>query len=88
MLFRRRVLQQSDLMPSPLKLAPGEGLPADPVGIYVVGDVVRLNSGPLRMTVRRVAQQEITCRWHDETDDLLEDSFSIAELTIVRKSDQ
>lgn len=48
------------------------------------GDVVRLNSGPVRMTVREASPGKIVCLWHDREDQLVEAEFKGAELTLVR----
>lgn len=52
---------------------------------FGVGDIVRLNSDRLHMTVGSFAGARVACRWHDEADDLLSDDFDPRELTLVRK---
>lgn len=51
-----------------------------------IGDIVRLNSSPLKMTVKAVKDGRIIARWIDQTDDLLEDEFDRRELILVRKA--
>jgi uncharacterized protein YodC (DUF2158 family) len=48
------------------------------------GDIVRLNSDAVRMTVRRVDGDKIVCRWHDDELDLLEEDFARSELVFVK----
>jgi uncharacterized protein YodC (DUF2158 family) len=56
-----------------------------PEAPFGVGDVVRLNSDTVRMTVGSFVGVRVVCRWHDEADDLLSDDFDPRELTLVRK---
>jgi uncharacterized protein YodC (DUF2158 family) len=58
---------------------------ADPEAPFGIGDVVRLNSDIVRMTVKSVVGVHVGCRWHDAEDDLLDDDFDPRELTLVRK---
>jgi uncharacterized protein YodC (DUF2158 family) len=53
-----------------------------------VGDVVRLTSDTVNMTVRSIDGDKIVCRWHDEADDLLSEDFARAELIFVRSPDR
>jgi len=53
-----------------------------------VGDVVRLNSDALRMTVRSVDGDKVTCRWHDAEDDLLSEDFDARELTLIKRAER
>jgi uncharacterized protein YodC (DUF2158 family) len=64
---------------------PSHAAVADPAAPLGVGDVVRLNSDAVRMTVQRVADGKIVCRWHDDAAVLFEDDFDPRELTLVRK---
>ena len=48
------------------------------------GDVVRLNSDRVALTVRSIDGGKIVCRWHDESDDLLSEDFDRCELAFVR----
>jgi uncharacterized protein YodC (DUF2158 family) len=52
---------------------------------FAVGDVVRLNSGALRMTVAELKDGRVVVNWHDQDDACLEDDFAPAMLTIVKK---
>jgi len=58
---------------------------ADPEAPFAIGDIVRLNSDRVHMTVHTVDGAKLVCRWHDDADDLLSDEFHPRELTIVRK---
>ena len=57
---------------------------ANPDAPLAIGDVVRMNSDTVRMTVRRADGDKIVCRWHDGADVLFEDEFDARELTLVR----
>jgi uncharacterized protein YodC (DUF2158 family) len=48
------------------------------------GDVVRLNSDAVRMTVRRVDGDKVVCLWHDAEDDLLSEDFERRELVFIK----
>jgi uncharacterized protein YodC (DUF2158 family) len=50
------------------------------------GDIVRLNSDRVHMTVRAVDGDKVTCRWHDDALDLLSDEFAPRELVLIRKA--
>lgn len=58
---------------------------ADPDAPFGVGDIVRLNSDRVHMTVSVLAGARFVCRWHDQADDLLREEFELRELTLVRK---
>lgn len=66
-------------------LTPSADANADPDAPFAIGDVARMNSDTVRMTVRRVDGDKVVCRWHDEADVLFEDDFDPRELTLVRK---
>lgn len=53
--------------------------------VLSIGDVVRLNSDAVRMTIHSIDGAKIVCRWHDAEDDLLDEDFDPRELTLVRK---
>ena len=63
----------------------GESLDNSPSKLKV-GDVVRLTSDRVAMTVRSIDGNKLVCRWHDEADDLLSEEFDRAELVFVRRS--
>jgi uncharacterized protein YodC (DUF2158 family) len=54
-----------------------------------VGDVVRLNSSTLRMTVDKIAPENeagaIECVWFDDSDTLQAAAFHPSQLVIVNK---
>jgi uncharacterized protein YodC (DUF2158 family) len=53
--------------------------------VLSIGDVVRLNSDAVRMTVGSIANGRVVCRWHDDERDLLSEDFDPRELTLVPK---
>jgi uncharacterized protein YodC (DUF2158 family) len=55
---------------------------------FGVGDIARLNSDRVHMTVNSVVGVRVRCRWHDAEDDLLNDDFDPRELTLVRKREE
>jgi uncharacterized protein YodC (DUF2158 family) len=55
---------------------------------FGVGDIVRLNSDRVHMTVKSVVGVRVACRWHDDELDLLDDDFDPRELTLVRKREE
>ncbi|MGD0641452.1 MAG: DUF2158 domain-containing protein [Roseiarcus sp.] len=61
---------------------------ADPAPPFAIGDIVRLNSDRVHMTVGAVAGGRVACRWHDAEDDLLKEDFDPRELTLVRKREE
>jgi uncharacterized protein YodC (DUF2158 family) len=52
---------------------------------FAVGDIVRLNSDRVHMTVRAADSGKIGCQWHNADDDLVEFDFDPRELTLVRR---
>jgi uncharacterized protein YodC (DUF2158 family) len=58
---------------------------AESAAPFAIGDLVRLNSDRLHMTVKTVAGGRVVVRWHDDDGDLIEDDFDPRELTLVRK---
>lgn len=52
-----------------------------------VGDVVRLNSGPLRMTVDRVDDGKVVVVYDDTREGITETAFDPRMLTFVCKAD-
>lgn len=52
---------------------------------FGVGDIVRLNSDRVHMTVKSIVGVRVACRWHDDELDLIEDDFDPRELILVRK---
>ena len=69
-------------MATALQLAADEPTPA--TATFAVGDVVRLNSDAVRMTIHAIKGEAIVCRWHDAEDDLLTEDFDRRELVLVR----
>jgi uncharacterized protein YodC (DUF2158 family) len=59
------------------------------VGDFGVGDIVRLNSSTLRMTVDKIdpenASGAIECIWFDDADSLQSAAFHARQLVIVNK---
>jgi uncharacterized protein YodC (DUF2158 family) len=57
-----------------------------------VGDIVRLNSATLRMTVDKIAPANesgaIECVWFDDSDTLQTAAFHPSQLVIVNKVDE
>jgi uncharacterized protein YodC (DUF2158 family) len=62
------------------------------VGDFGVGDIVRLNSATLRMTVDKIAPANesgaIECVWFDDSDTLRTAAFHPSQLVIVTKVDE
>ena len=58
---------------------------AAPDAPFAIGDIVRLNSDRVHMTVKSVVGVRVACRWHDAADVIFEDDFDPRELTMVRK---
>jgi uncharacterized protein YodC (DUF2158 family) len=52
---------------------------------FAVGDIVRLNSDALRMTVHAVEGRRVGCHWHADDMGLIEFDFDPRELTLVRR---
>jgi uncharacterized protein YodC (DUF2158 family) len=51
---------------------------------FEIGDVVRLNSDTVRMTVSKVESGRVTAEWHDASDALIESDFGARQLTLVK----
>jgi uncharacterized protein YodC (DUF2158 family) len=65
-------------------MAVAAAAPASPDG-FAVGDIVRLNSDRVHMSVRAVDRDKVGCQWHNASDDLVEFDFDPRELTLVRR---
>jgi uncharacterized protein YodC (DUF2158 family) len=59
------------------------------IGDFAVGDIVRLNSATLRMTVDKIDEANeagaVECVWFDDSDTLQTAAFHPSQLVIVNK---
>jgi len=62
-----------------------EGDAGEPRVDFAIGDVVRLRSDAVRMTVHSVDGKRVGCHWHDDEDALVEFDFDPRELIAVKR---
>ncbi len=49
-----------------------------------VGDIVKLNSSDVSMTIKSINDNTLVCRWFDKNNTLQTDEFDVLEITIVK----
>ncbi|HIP26983.1 MAG TPA: DUF2158 domain-containing protein [Flavobacteriaceae bacterium] len=52
---------------------------------FEVGDIVKLNSCDVLMTIKNIDKNILTCRWFDKNDNIQNDKFNVAEISLVDK---
>lgn len=53
---------------------------------YEIGDIVKLNSSDVLMTIKSIDNDILTCRWFDKNGILRCSTFNILEINIVKKT--
>lgn len=53
---------------------------------FDIGDIVKLNSSDVLMTIKSIDDDMLTCRWFDKNDTLRSSTFNILEINIVEKT--
>lgn len=58
----------------------------DNLGVeFNIGDIVKLNSSDVLMTIKSIDNDILECRWFDKNDNIQNDKFNIAEIILVNK---
>lgn len=53
---------------------------------FNIGDIVKLNSSDVLMTIKSLDNNLIECRWFDKNNHIQNDKFNIAEIILVDKA--
>ncbi|HFU75827.1 MAG TPA: hypothetical protein ENK66_06220 [Arcobacter sp.] len=52
---------------------------------FNVGDIVKLNSNDVLMTIRNIDIDILECRWFDKNDNIQSEKFNVLEISLVDK---
>lgn len=52
---------------------------------FDIGDIVKLNSSDVLMTIKSIDNDILECRWFDKNDNIQSEKFNIVEVNLVDK---